>query len=95
MGELGCCWGAQPGRGYTDMSGKDDEAGTYMQHWVSGARMEVSSWECRPNLRVRRELSMVPPAPALPAGPAASPPHPLALSRCKRKPSSPNLVNIS
>lgn len=22
----------------------------YLQHWVSGARMESSSWECRPNL---------------------------------------------
>lgn len=22
----------------------------YLQHWESGERMEISSWECRPNL---------------------------------------------
>ena len=33
--------------------------------------------------------------PRPPRIPSASQPHPLALSRCRRKPSSPNLVNIS
>lgn len=40
-----------------------------MQHWDSGARMDISSWECFPN--------------------------PLALSKWRRNPSSPNLVKIS
>lgn len=26
----------------------------HRQHWKSGARMETSSWECRPNLRGRQ-----------------------------------------
>jgi len=34
-----------------------------MQHWVSGARMDISSWECRPNLqhtrRGRRPFSRI------------------------------------
>ena len=77
--------------------GREDEAGTYMQHWESGARMEVSSWECRPNLEeISRECRALVPAHHLPHLPdILLQPHPLALSRCKRKPSSPNLVNIS
>lgn len=47
------CW-TEPGLGDfpsdTDIPGKEGAAGTYMQHWESGARMEISSWECRPNL---------------------------------------------
>lgn len=39
----------------SSVSGQEDGAGTYTQHCDSGARMEGSSWEWRPNLRVSRE----------------------------------------
>ena len=40
------------------------EADAHRQHWKSGARMETSSWECRPNLRERQtDCARGPPPP--------------------------------
>lgn len=33
---------------------------THMQHWERGARMDSSSWECRPNLGGETRVCMVP-----------------------------------
>lgn len=50
LGLAGSSLGCRGGRG----------AGTHMQHWERGARMEISSWECLPNLGGEAEVRSCP-----------------------------------
>lgn len=73
---------------------------TYTQHWDSGARMDGSSVECFPNLRTHKSGADTEPQQicedhrVMFQGLSLQS-HPLALSKCRRNPSSPNLVKIS
>lgn len=82
----------------------------HRQHWKSGARMETSSWECRPNLRGRQTegaRGAEPPPPPPPRPPTLPPPalaaRPMdpaprarrARGRCPSRPSPPQVTQAS